>query len=190
MNDTIIGKAKKPARRNEQRKVVNLSPELLEFINSPVSTSEIAARYGISPSTLTVRAKRAGLPLRNRGRHPMKEPTPVQKKILAVAAIYGCQGAALRFDMSKQRVNKLQHRWKEWQAINTNCGSKTATRRNSDQHTVRFRLDSDSFNQLKKVLQHPWFNRLESTNQAAREIVNTFLFGGTRSLKLSRVVTP
>jgi hypothetical protein len=186
MNDTNIGKAKKRARRNQQRKGVNLPPELLEFINSPVRTSEIAARYGISPATLTVRAKQAGLPLRKRGRHPLKEPTASQKEILAVAAVHGCQGAAVRFDLSKQRVNKLQHRWKEWIAINTGRGPTPPARRNANQRTVRFRLGPESFNQLKKLLQHPWVSRLESTNQVAREIVNTFL---TRALKVSRVVT-
>src|SRR4051812_7034560 len=127
MNETNIGKAKKRAPRKHHQKAVKLSPELLEFLNSPVSTTEIAARYGISPSTLTVRAKRAGLPLRKRGCHPLKEPTPSQKEILAVAAVHGCQGAAVRFDLSKQRVNKLQHRWKEWVAMNTDCGSKATT---------------------------------------------------------------
>src|SRR4051812_44751888 len=119
MNDTNIEKAKNRTPRKRQGKALKLSPELFEFVNSPVSTTEIAARYGICPATLTVRAKRAGLPLRKRGRHPSKEPTPLQKKILAFAAVHGCQVSALRFGLSKQRVNALQHRWDDWMAANT-----------------------------------------------------------------------
>ena len=181
MNDKNIENAKKQALR--------LSPELWEFVNLSVPTSEIAARYGISPATLTVRAKRAGLPLRKRGRHLLKEPTPLQKKILAFAAIHGCQQAALRFDLSKQRVNALQHRWKSWVAANPDLEPKTTNRRKANQYAVQFHLGPESFNQLRKLLQHPWFRRLESTNQAAREIVNIFLSGEIRSLKSSRVVT-
>jgi hypothetical protein len=189
MNDTNIDKAKKRTPRNRPGQVVELSPELLEFVNSPVPTTEIAARYGISPATLTVRAKRAGLPLRKRGRHLSKEPTPLQRKILALAAVHGCQVAALRFNLSKQRVNKLQHRWNAWMAANTDHEPKANRRRKTNRYLIRFHLGPDSFDQLKKLLQHPWFSRLESTNRAAREIVNIFLSGQIRGVKSSWVVT-
>ena len=189
MNNKNIEKAKKQASGKPQQKVLRLSPELWEFVNSSVRTSEIAARYGISPATLTVRAKRAGLPLRKRGRRLLKEPTPLQMKILTFAAIHGCQRAAGRFDLSKQRVNKIQHRWKSWMAANPDLEPKATKRRKANQHTVRFHLGPDSFNQLKKLLQHPWFRRLESTNQAAREIVNIFLSGQIRAANSSRAVT-
>lgn len=189
MNETNSEKSEMQAKSKAQRKAVTLSPELLEFVNSPLSTAEIAARYGISPATLTVRAKKAGLPLRKRGRRLLKEPTAHQKKILAFATIHGCQRAALRFEMTKQRVNTLQHRWESWVALNIDCGPKATTLRKANQYTVRFRLGPDCFNQLKKLLRHPWFSRLESTNQAAREIVSIFLSGEIRSLKSKRIGT-
>lgn len=188
MNDTNLGNAEMQNRQKPQRKALTLSPELWEFVNSPVPTSEIAARYGISPATLTVRAKRAGLPLRKRGRWPLSAPTPHQKKILAFAAIHGCQRAALRFDLSKQRVNKLQHRWKLWMTANPDLKTKTIKRCKAKQCIVRFRLGPASFHQLRKLLQHPWFHQLGSANQAAREIVNIFLAGEIRSLKSARAV--
>lgn len=189
MNDANIDKAKKKTHRNGPGKTPKLSPELLEFVNSPVSTSEIAARYGISPATLTVRAKKAGLPLRKRGRHPSKEPTSLQKNILAFASVHGCQVAAVRFGLSKQRVNALQHRWDDWMVANTDAEPNANRRRKTNQYLIRFHLGPDSFDQLKKLLQHPWFSRLESTNRAAREIVNIFLSGQIRSAKSSAVVT-
>ena len=82
MNDTNMEKAKKKTPRNRPGKALELSPELLEFVNSAVSTTEIAARYGISPATLTMRAKRAGLPLRQRGVIPQRNRVHCRNKSL------------------------------------------------------------------------------------------------------------
>jgi hypothetical protein len=188
MNDTTIENAEIHKRGKPQKRVLTLSPELWEFMNSAVPSREIAARYGISPATLTVRAKRAGLPLRKRGRWPLTAPTPDQKKILAFAAIQGCQRAASLFGLSKQRVNKLQHRWKSWLTSNPDLKTKIINGCKINQHIVRFPLKPASFHQLRKLLQHPLFHQLESVNQIAGEIVESFLASKKPSLKSERAV--
>ena len=183
MSQNIRTKTKTQARL--QAKGQTLSPELWEYVHSSKSTAEIAARFGISLSTLTVRAKRAGLTLRKRGRWPLSEPSSVQKEILAFAAIHGGNEAALRFGISKQRVSKLQRRW----SASTVLGQVNAKngRFTANPCKIRFYLEPAVFDQLEKVLKHPWFPGVSSRNEAARLIVTMFLAGEIRSLKNGRV---
>src|SRR5262245_48513188 len=150
-------KDENPEMQANEAIVLTLSPELWEYLNSPLPTAEIAAAHGISAATLTVRAKRKGLPLRKCGRRPMTESTSLQRKILAFAEIHGCQKAGLKFDLTRQWVNRLQHRWEGWKATSQDRETKNAARLKANQYTVRFRLERDSFHQLRRLLQHPWF---------------------------------
>jgi len=87
---------------------------LEEYRSSPETTTKIAARYGFCAATLTVMARKAGIPLRSRGRKMATEPSSVQKKILQMTrhATYAAIGK--KFNRSKQRISKIVHRWPVW----------------------------------------------------------------------------
>ena len=155
------------------RKIPN-GPELQDFIESNERTSEIAYRHGISASTLTARAKKAGLPLRKRGRWRLTEPTAIQKKILRLARTQTYAEVGFRFGMSKQRVSQLVRRWSGWTAPK---GSEARKTRIQKPRVVSFRVDDASYQRLSELLKHPWFKRLGSTGGAAREIVYQYLAG-------------
>ena len=150
------------------------APELRDFIQSTETTREIASRHGISQSTLTARAKRAGLPLRKRGRWQLLEPTANQKEILRLARTQTYAEVGSRFGLSKQRVSQLVRRWSDWKGPN---GSELRKNCRQKPVVVSFRLDDASYKHLRDLLKHPWFKRLGSTGAAAREIVHDFLAG-------------
>lgn len=159
-----------------------LSPELLEYRDSAEPTRLIAARYCVSPSTLTVRARKAGLALRNRGRWKRTEPTTVQKKIIAMARTYGCRHTALRFGITKQRISFLMRRWKNWP-------DRLDGSRSTGAQVITFQISDSVMIQLDEVLKHPWFSHLDSTSDAAREIVKAFLSGNVASVKVNAQVS-
>lgn len=161
---------------NVQIRIKNLrnAPELRDFINSKETTKEIAKRHGISPSTLTARAKRAGLPLRQRGRWQLTEPTAKQKQILRLVRTHTYAEVGSRFGMSKQRVSRLVGRWSGWTGPK---GSESRKIRTQKPRVVSFRVDNASYDCLRELLKHPWFKRLRSTGGAAREIVYRYLSG-------------
>lgn len=148
------------------------SPELRDFITSKETTKEIARRHGISASALTARAKKAGLPLRKRGRWQLLEPTAKQKEILRLARTQTYAEVGSRFGLSKQRVSQLVRRWSDWKGPN---GSEPRKSCRQKPVVVSFRLDDASYKHLRDLLNHPWFKRLGSTGAAAREIVHDFL---------------
>jgi transposase len=78
------------------------------------TTAEIAEGYGIHPSIVTYMAKRAGLSLRGRGGRPRVEPSAKVQEILLEAWTTTYAEAAVRFNVSKQRVGQLVKRWHAW----------------------------------------------------------------------------
>ncbi len=78
---------------------------------------EIAKRFGVSPSLVTVLAKSAGLPLRRRGRRPRVEPSLAAQRILREAWQCTYAQAGARFDLSKQRIAHLVKRWRSWATV-------------------------------------------------------------------------
>lgn len=153
---------------------IPLSPELKEFLDGKETTRAIAQRYNISPATLTVRAKRAGVPLRGRGRWRRSQPTPVQKEIIALAKTQSYKLVGSRFGLSKQRVHQLIRRWDD-RPFSKNQNKKTGNPLRV--RVITFRIEESAFQQLTVTLQHPWFKRLRSPNRAAREILYKFLSG-------------
>jgi hypothetical protein len=158
-------------KQAQKNRILN-SPELRDFIQSDERTSEIAQRHGISASTLTARAKRAGLPLRKRGRWRLAEPTAEQKAILELVRTHTYAEAGARVGVSKQRVSQVVRRWSQGEASPTrrsgvNCRQKT--------RVISFRVNDDVYRDLCQLLKHPWFKRLRSRGSAAREIVQKYL---------------
>jgi transposase len=91
-----------------------IEPLLAMYKDPEKTTAEIAACFGIHPSSVTNVAKRAGLPLRGRGGRPRSEPLPAVQAILSEAWTTTYAEAAARLGLSKQRVGQLVKRWEAW----------------------------------------------------------------------------
>ena len=74
-------------------------------------TKDIAKKFGVSQSTITVWAKAAGIPLRVRGRNRMEQPTLRQRKIMEMAAIHDYEKVGEQFGITKQAVHRIVKRW-------------------------------------------------------------------------------
>ncbi len=79
-----------------------------------MTTEEIARLKDISTATLTVWAKKAGLPLRNRGRRRQERPTPMQLQIVKMASVYNYDEVGRKFGMHKQSIHRIVKRWRSW----------------------------------------------------------------------------
>jgi transposase-like protein len=142
------------------------------YSHSGLRVGEIARRFGVSPATISNRAKQLGLKQRGRGRWKRETPGAPHKQMLSLVSIESQASVARRFGVSRQRVNQIVRRWGDWRH------AKTPDKRNGDPVRVRvitFRIEEPAFQQLTETLQHPWFKRLRSPNRAAREIVYNFL---------------
>ncbi|MCL4785377.1 MAG: hypothetical protein KJ070_01085 [Verrucomicrobia bacterium] len=85
---------------------------LAEYQANQKTTNEIAQAHHISLATITVWAKKAGLPLRRRGRRRMSETTPRNRLILELAETLTYEATSRRFGISRQGVWRIVKRWK------------------------------------------------------------------------------
>lgn len=92
-----------------------MADALKDYVNNPsMSATDIAEKHGVSPSTLTVWAKKARIKLRGRGRQSLRQPSARTREILELAESLTLEEVGLRFGMKKQRVSKIVKRWKDW----------------------------------------------------------------------------
>lgn len=96
-----------------------MSEALKDYADPTRKTKDIAAKYGVSPSTLTVWARKAGLQLRGRGRDRSEEPDARTRAILEAAAALKQEDVAAKFGITKQRISKIVKRWKGWKKPTT-----------------------------------------------------------------------
>lgn len=149
---------------------------LEEYRSGPETTTKIAARYGISAATLTVMARKAGMPLRSRGRKLATEPSLVQKRILQMTQHATYVAVGRKFGCSKQRVSKIVHRWPVW--LGENCPpvpAVTVSAPAQNPRTVRprvisFRVTAAEWSHLSATAKLKGRKPL-SVNQHARDIV-------------------
>lgn len=108
---------KKLARSRDPRfKLSTAETEtLLAMYSDPTYTSsEVARRFGVCEASVTNAAKRAGLPLRERGRWRQAAPPIAIQDILLEAWTTTYESAASRCGVTKQYVGKLVDRWRNW----------------------------------------------------------------------------
>lgn len=91
-----------------------MAAALTDYQNRSLTTEKIAEKHGISTATLTVWAKKAGLPLRKRGRKKQDKPTPLQMEIIKLASVYKYDQVGDRFGMHKQSIHRIVKRWRNW----------------------------------------------------------------------------
>lgn len=102
-----------PKRIIQQSDVV-MAAALADYRKNELTSEEIAVKHGVSKATLTVWAKKAGVPLRNRGRKRYESPTARQREIIQLASVYNYDKVGERFGMLKQSVHRIVKRWRGW----------------------------------------------------------------------------
>jgi hypothetical protein len=85
---------------------------LADYQANQKTTNEIAQAHHISLATITGWAKKAGLPLRRRGRWRMKEPTPRHITMIELAKTFSYRALGSRFGVSGQSVWRMVNRWR------------------------------------------------------------------------------
>lgn len=91
-----------------------MAEALIDYQNTALTVEAIAVKHGVSSATLTVWAKKAGLPLRMRGRKAQERPTPRQLEIIKLASVYRYDQVGERFGMKKQSIHRIVKRWRNW----------------------------------------------------------------------------
>jgi len=94
-----------------------MAQALTDYQKREMTTEQIANKHGVSTATLTVWAKKAELPLRNRGRKRQKLPTPRQMEIVKLASLYTYDQVGERFGMHKQSIYRIVKRWRNWSSL-------------------------------------------------------------------------
>jgi hypothetical protein len=89
-----------------------LPPELVEYMSSRETAGRIAAKYGLSPATLTNRAKKFGVLLRGRGRRAASSPNLKHSLILSLTQHLTYEEVGRKAGCSKQRIHHIVKRWK------------------------------------------------------------------------------
>jgi transposase len=84
---------------------------LAAYVRNDMTTKEIAKIARISPSTLTVWAVNAGLPLRSRGRRTQDEPSERSRRMLEMCQTSTDEAVGAHFGVCKQAVQQLRTRW-------------------------------------------------------------------------------
>lgn len=91
-----------------------MAAALVDYQKRELTVEEIAIKHFVSSATLTVWAKKAGLPLRNRGRKKQEAPNARQMEIIKLASVYRYDQVGERFKMAKQSVHRIVKRWRNW----------------------------------------------------------------------------
>jgi hypothetical protein len=87
---------------------------MVAYTTGHLRLSEIAARVGVSQSTLSMRAKALGLPQRKRGRWKQSEPPLIHRQVIQQTRAEPYEVVGRRFGFSKQRVHQILKRWSDW----------------------------------------------------------------------------
>jgi len=91
-----------------------MAAALIDYQKRDMTTEEIAVLHGVSTATLTVWAKKAEIPLRNRGRKRQDLPTVRQKEIIKLASVYTYEQVGAKYNMHKQSIHRIVKRWRGW----------------------------------------------------------------------------
>lgn len=92
-----------------------MADALKDYGDASFSARDIADKYGVSMSTLTVWARKAGVKLRGRGRTKQTQPDSNTRRILEAAEVMPQEVVGRQFGgVTKQRISKILKRWQNW----------------------------------------------------------------------------
>ena len=166
---------------------VRLQAAVREYAVGRLTLADISAKYGISQSTISNRARLLGLPKRERGRWRAAEPSQRQKDVLAMVQHHTYAAVGEHFGLSKQRVAQIVSRWSDHNNPAKHAQAEYEIVDKS--YVISFRLGGKERSLLKKALKTARFRNLRSPNDVARALVYDFIDATDRKLDDGLVVT-
>lgn len=171
--------------KGKHRRPTNAELEalLVMYRTSPNTTAEIAARFGLTASSVTNAAKQAGLRLRHRGRKPLSSPSPASEEILREAWCDTYANVGRRHRLSRQRVGQVVGKWHDWAVMQFgprkfNSGQrllKSEPIRKSPRpvqpHVISFRVTDSVFAEILRYHPDDKQTRKRSPHRAARSLL-------------------
>jgi transposase-like protein len=159
------------SRKTRTDKIIRAA--VAEHQRDSSTTAEIAKRYGVSPATISVWARKSGALLRSRGRRPAPGPTKHQMAILEAVRHKTYESVARENGVTRQRIHWIVKRWRhlvgrriKHSTVRSDAVTSLRNAGENRRHVVSFRLrDSE----LRALL--PRQEQGLSVNQLAREIV-------------------
>jgi transposase-like protein len=83
-----------------------------DYTTGRYTNKELAARHGVSLSTILNWVRQSGVPRKGSGRPPQEQPSPRHLQMIELSAQLRDYEIARRFDVSRQRVHQVLTRWK------------------------------------------------------------------------------
>jgi hypothetical protein len=148
-----------------------------EYESGLFKNKELARRHRVSPSTITVWARRAGLAPRRRGRHRLSEPTGIHRRMLELSCVLTGAKIADRFEVSRQRVHQVLKRWSHLRPARTQVVQPAQAprplrcARAVKDTIISFRLSSPQVNRINDVMGTLELSKKVSQNQACRLVL-------------------
>jgi transposase len=150
------------------------------YVQGKMRVSDIAARFHVSPATISVRAKKLGLPPKQRGRWRNEKPSTRQQAILGQLKDLSGAEVARRNQVSRQRIHQIAKRWSpivkpEHEGVTEFSVNSPAVASGQRVHVISFRLSTTEISALLAKRNQSSVQPDASANQVARAVVSRFL---------------
>lgn len=177
------------AKNRRGRKVLIPEAAMCLYSEGELRLVEIAERYGVSPSAISMRAKQLGLKPRARGRWRLGAPVGKQQQVLTLLAQNTQASVARRLGVTRQRIHQIVRRWPSHVSKqHVEDIEVVPPQREPHPHVISFRLSTKANTSLKWARKSLGLSALASRNQVARAIVNNFLMAHERNFNSTTVV--
>ena len=107
----IQGKSK---RSLEQLTPAEVEQILQDYRDTTMRVIDVSEKHQVGVSVVITLARRAGVPVRRRGRRLADHPSEFQQKILEAARNETLESVGQRFGRTRQRVAQICKRWSSW----------------------------------------------------------------------------
>jgi transposase len=168
-------------REKNETRMKTISPKfavaMQEYQSGQFTNQALAARHGVSLSTIHHWIRRAGVPRKPHGPHPLEEPSPTHRKIIELSAELTGYEIARRLGLSPQRVYQVLTRWEHLRPQRSQPPAKTVVapvrkpRRELRSKIVAFRLTAPQADQVRATLMSLGFGNRLSNGSACRAVL-------------------
>ncbi len=112
LNTNIIqGKSKRSLGELTPAEVAQI---VQDYRDDTVRVIDVSEKHRIGVGVVIALARRAGIPIRRRGRRSAARPSEFQLKILEAARTETLESVGQRFGRTRQRVAQICNRWSSW----------------------------------------------------------------------------
>jgi hypothetical protein len=112
LNTNIIqGKSK---RSMEELTSAEIEQIVDDYRDDSLRVIDVAEKHRVGVDVVIAIARRAGVPVRRRGRRSAAHPSEFQLKILEAARSETLESVGQRFGRTRQRVAQICNRWSSW----------------------------------------------------------------------------